>query len=85
MEKQIPETILHRVICDVLGTEQFDEIALQKISRIIVPAPYDLVFILHDGHEEKRKWEHISRSESWTDEMKQEARERSLQCQEKSQ
>ena len=83
--KQIPETILHRVICDVLETEQFDENALQKISRILVPAPYELIFIFHDGHEEKRRWEHISRSKSWTDEMKQTARERSLQCQGKSQ
>lgn len=83
--KQIPENILHKVICDVLGTGQFDENALQKISRILVPVPYELIFIFHDGHEEKRRWEHISRSESWTDDMKQSARERSLQCQGKSQ
>lgn len=51
----------------------------------MVPAPYELVFIFHDGHEEKSKWEHISRSESWTAEMKQAAQERSLQCQGKSQ
>ncbi len=84
--KQIPEDILYGAICDVLEIKEFDEKTVhRKISRILVPAPYELIFIFHDGHEEKRKWEHISRSKSWTDEMKQKARERSLQCQGKSQ
>ena len=84
--KQIPEDVLYQVLCDVLEIKEFDEDVVHiKISRILVPAPYELIFIFHDGHKEKRKWEHISRSKSWTDEMKQKARERSLQCQGKSQ
>lgn len=84
--KQIPEPILNQVICEVLGLDEFDErVVCNKISKIIVPAPYELIFVFHDGTEEKRHWEHISRRESWTEEMRQEARERSLQCQGKSQ
>ena len=77
--KQIPENILFSVICDVLNIDAFDETVVKsKIKQIIVPAPNELIFIFCDGQQVKRHWEHISRSESWNDEMKQQARERSL-------
>ena len=77
--KQIPENILFSVICDVLNIDIFDETVVKsKIKQIIVPAPNKLIFIFCDGQQVKRHWEHISRSESWNDEMKQQARERSL-------
>ena len=59
--------------------EKYDDDAVLKyIRQIIVPEPNELIFIFCDGQQVKRHWEHISRSESWNDEMKQQARERSL-------
>jgi len=34
------------------------------------------VFIFSDGHPEERVWQDRSRAESWTEEMRQAARER---------
>ena len=83
--KQIPESILFSVICDVLNIPEFDEIVVKsQIKQIIVPEPNELIFIFHSGEKVQKHWEHISRSESWTDEMKQAARERSKQWNEKS-
>ena len=83
--KQIPESILFSVICDVLNIPEFDETVLKsQIKQIIVPKPNELIFIFHSGEKVQKHWEHISRSESWTDEMKHAARERSKQWNEKS-
>ena len=83
--KQIPESILFSVICDVLKIYEFDETVLKsQIKQIVVPEPNELVFVFHSGEKVQKHWEHISRSESWTDEMKQAARERSKQWNEKS-
>ncbi len=82
--KQIPENILLPIICEVLGLFEFEETAVkEKLERIVVPAPNELQFLFRDGTQVQRHWEHISRSESWTEEMKQQARERSLQWSEK--
>lgn len=77
--KQIPENILISVICDILNIDAFDETVVKsKIKQIIVPEPNELLFIFHDCQQVQKHWENVSRSESWTDEMKQQARERSL-------
>lgn len=82
--KQIPENILLPIICEVLGLSEFDEaVAKEKLERIVVPEPNELQFLFRDGTQIQQHWEHISRSESWTEEMKQQARERSLQWSEK--
>ena len=82
--KQIPENILLPIICEVLGLSEFDEaVAKEKLERIVVPEPNELQFLFRDGTQIQQHWEHISRSESWTEEMKQQARERSLQWNEK--
>ena len=47
-------------------------VAIQVVSHST------LRFILHDGQFIDRDWENPSRRESWTDEMKQAARERQL-------
>jgi DNA invertase Pin-like site-specific DNA recombinase len=75
--RQIPEeTILHAVE-DVLGQEIFDETEFdRRIERIEVPEPHRLNFIFFNGDSIEYDWAHRSRSESWTDEMKQAARER---------
>jgi hypothetical protein len=75
--KQIPEgTILHAA-ADVLGQDSFDEREFsQKVERIEVPGPNRLRFILYNGLATECEWRHRSRSESWTDEMRQKAREK---------
>jgi DNA invertase Pin-like site-specific DNA recombinase len=76
--KQIPENTLISVCCDVLKVPEFDvEIFAEQIEKILVPAPNELIFIFTDGHEVKTNWKDRSRSESWTDEMKKAAGERS--------
>jgi DNA invertase Pin-like site-specific DNA recombinase len=59
---QIPEDIL---------TATVDE----GFSSIFVPEPNVLVVTMPDGSTTERRWQHRSRRESWTDEMRQQARE----------
>jgi hypothetical protein len=83
--KQIPESILFSVICDVLNIYEFDETVLKsQIKQIIVPEPNELIFVFYNGEKVQKHWKHISRSESWTDEMRHQARERSKKWNEKS-
>ena len=63
--KQIPEDILLTV-------------ATMKFTQIRVPKANMLVITLPDGTEIERKWQDRSRRASWTDEMRQKARERAL-------
>jgi DNA invertase Pin-like site-specific DNA recombinase len=75
--KQIPEETILRAAADVLGQDSFDEREFsQKVERIEVPGPNRLHFILYNGLATEYEWKHRSRSESWTDEMKQKAREK---------
>lgn len=84
--KQIPEKILLHLVCEVLQLKEFDEYDLKdNILRIVVTKPYELQFIFHDGSSVLKNWQHTSRSESWTDEMKQTASERSKRWNEESQ
>ena len=62
---------------DVLGQEIFDETEFnRRIERIEVPEPHRLNFIFYNGDKIECEWAHRSRTESWTDEMKQTAREK---------
>lgn len=75
--KQIPESVLHALACDALGSSSLDErLIRQHISEITIPAPNKLIFGFSDGHIIEKEWRDRSRSESWTEEMKQKARER---------
>lgn len=79
--KQVPETTLFSACCEALQFTEFDaDVFESKIEKILVPEPNLLVFQFYDGDEEMIKWQDRSRSESWTDEMKQKAREK--QCRE---
>ena len=78
--KQIPEPTLMTACCDVLDIAEFDErVFTERISGIRVTAPNELLFLLADGHTETRVWKDRSRSNSWTDEMKEAARQRAAQ------
>lgn len=77
--KQIPEEILKRICCEVLGTEVFDEDAFRALVTSI-QADNDsesniLTFILSDGKTTVKRWQNPSRRDSWTPEMKAKARE----------
>lgn len=77
--KQIPESILKSVTAAVLGLSSFDdEVFKERIERIEVPKANRLNFVFKDGHSEERTWKGRSRSESWTPEMREAARQRAL-------
>lgn len=75
--KQIPEDILHSVTAEVLGLVEFHaETFKDRIAQIRVPEDNKLVFIFRDGRLVEKVWHDRSRADSWTDEMKQTARDR---------
>jgi len=76
--RRIPEDILKAKCAEVLGlTEYSAEAFTATVAAIHVPADGALTFILKDGTEWTISWEHRSRRESWTDEMKAGARAKS--------
>ena len=78
--KAIPETTMKRVTAEVLGLEEFDERELRRqVGHIDVPQRNHLIYFFRDGHTEERVWQDRSRSEAWTPEMKEKARQRTLE------
>ncbi|MDR1927518.1 MAG: recombinase family protein [Oscillospiraceae bacterium] len=65
--KQIPEETLYEVC---------KEFNLDDIAEIRVPGNNRLVLVFYDGRRSERTWQDRSRRESWTEEMRQTARER---------
>ncbi len=77
--KQVPELALYDCSCKELNLTEFNELKLKKhIKKINFIKKRVLEFEFYDGHKSIEKWEYPSRSESWTAEMKELARERSL-------
>lgn len=77
--QRIPETILTEKTCEVLGMSEISrEVVAEKIHRILVPEHNRLIYELRDGSSVEVAWEHKSRKYSWTDEMRQVARERAI-------
>ena len=73
--KQVPETVLYSLSTEVLGLEGFSSDVFRKeIAEILVPEPGKLIFVFYDGHTVEKIWRHKSRSESWTEEMRETAR-----------
>jgi DNA invertase Pin-like site-specific DNA recombinase len=74
--QQIPEAILLAKTADILGIPAFDEqIFDSKIKEIRVPSHHKLIFVFRDGFRVEAEWQNPSRRHSWTEEMKQKARE----------
>jgi DNA invertase Pin-like site-specific DNA recombinase len=67
--QQIPERILDDFAAELGG--------MSNIAEIVVPAPNRLIFRLSSGAEIEKEWS-ITRRDSWTDEMKEAARQKSL-------
>ena len=75
----IPEKTLIETTIKVLGvTELTKEIVNDRIKTIEVPMHNHLVYFLVDGSIKEVEWEHVSRSKSWTPEMKEAARQRAI-------
>lgn len=77
--KRIPEDILKEKCAEALGLAEYDPaVFTARVAGITVPDDGVLVFTFKDGSERTVTWENRSRRESWTDEMKQAARERTM-------
>ncbi|GHT78031.1 hypothetical protein FACS1894104_0600 [Actinomycetota bacterium] len=75
--KRIPDDILKEKCTEVLGLDEYSaDVFTAKVKEIIVPDDGVLVFVFRDGTEVPAHWQHRSRSESWTDEMKASASRR---------
>jgi len=79
--KQIPEETLIAVTEEVIGNI---ETIHDKITAIRAKNDNRLVFCLADGRETVKRWQDRSRAESWTDDMKASAREKTLKRQSKT-
>ena len=78
--KQIPEGTLLTVAAEALGTDTFDSDAFyNKITAVRVAEGNTLVFCFKDGTEAVKRWSDRSRAESWTPEMREAARKKTLE------
>lgn len=74
--KQIPENTLIAMTEEVLGS--MDALP-DKITAIRAEKDNTLVFCFKDGTESVKRWQDRSRAESWTEDMKQAARQKALE------
>lgn len=75
--KAVPENKLYDVCREALG--EFDEgVFASSVTRITAFPENKLVFTFADGWEKTFTWTDRSRSESWTDEMREQARQKAL-------
>lgn len=82
--QRIPEDILIEKTKEVLSVRTLDrEVLANKVTAILVTGHNELRFVLKDGTSVDAVWQHNSRRNSWTEKMKQAARERNLQRQRK--
>jgi len=68
--QQIPDNILRAKLGDAGG--------LEGLREILVPGPNRLTFHYNDGRRVELAWQHPSRRESWTPEMREQARQNAL-------
>ena len=74
--KQIPESTLISITEEVLGST---DTLYDKITAIRAEKDNTLVFCFKDGSETVNRWINRSRAESWTEEMKESARQKALE------
>lgn len=78
--KLVPQDVLIRETVKVLNLTSFDEAEFRRrVKKMIVSGSNCITYIFNDGNEIEIEWQNKSRRESWTDEMKQKAREKSTQ------
>ena len=77
--KSVPDAELTRITLEVLNIKELDRNLIEgKLEVIEVFKDNRLVYHLKDGSTVESTWNDISRRDSWTEEMKKEARRRSL-------
>ena len=80
--QSISETILIEKTKEVLGLGAEDaldrELLLSKVKKIVVPEPHQLIYYMKDDTITTIPWQHKSRRESWTPEMREAARQKTL-------
>lgn len=77
--QKVPEDILIEKTKEVLGIDEITMEAIdENITVIMVPEHNHLVFYLRNDDIVDVHWKHHSRSKSWTPEMREAARERTL-------
>lgn len=75
--KQIPEAVLINLTTQVLGLTKFNEAEFERrIERLTITAPNEVIFHFKDGHEVTTTWENPSRRDSWTEDMRSMAGEK---------
>jgi len=73
--KPIPEDVLKLLAADVLGIDTYEQDTVaSNIQKIIIPKFGEIEFHTMDGRSEIKAWRYPSRCDSWTDEMKHDAR-----------
>lgn len=78
--KRIPEAILMTTTAEVLHIKMFDEhIFADKVAEILVQSANVLTFVFYDGHNVQKVWFDRSRSVSWTADMRDFARQRTIE------
>ena len=82
--KKIPEDTLTVLTLDVLDIGALSaKVVKSRITEIRVEKGNVVVFCMEDGSEIVKRWKDRSRAESWTPEMKEQARQRALQARRK--
>lgn len=77
--KQVPESVLIAAAAEILDIPVFDEETFKnKVSKITVYKGNILIFRLVNGTEKTYVWKDRSRRESWTDEMREAARQKAI-------
>ena len=77
--KSVPDSELTRITLEVLNIKELDRDLIEdKLECIEVFKDNKLLYHLKDGSTVERTWNDISRRDSWTEEMKKEARRKSL-------
>lgn len=83
--KSIPETTLHEATAAVLGVDSVtDTLVRELVKSILVCSQNRLVFRMKDGREIEHKWKDRSRTQSWTPEKKEAARQKALEWRKKN-
>lgn len=78
--KVIPEETLKKCIAKALGGNTFTEDYFTEMVEYIIAEPKNIIrLILTDGTESEIVWKDRSRSESWTEEMREAARKKELE------
>jgi len=78
--KQIPEETLMQLATEVLGTEKFDADTFHdKITAVQVLPNNEVTFLCKDGSKVVKRWSDRSRRESWTQKMRETARQQTLE------